>query len=180
MLRRTLSCPAPASTPFQFNTDAPVSDLIQFGSSTEDYYDDCVGSVVPRDGDCIESAVENEEKIDEEYDEEDYEDGDALLKKGDIVSPKSRGAVVNQISKIKSVGARTQQLSGTKKYVPFGITKNLNKGSPRSPTSPTFGADLLKSPFQKLEPKRLEEVVRVMNRANKMARQAGRNDSDGE
>ena len=168
-IKRAASCPAPASTPFRFYS--------------EDNDDDCV---VPHDGDCFASADEEE-------------NGDALLKIGDTDSPKSRGAAVHQLSRTKSrgaavhqlsrtksvgatvqqlsgtksVGAAVQQLSGTKKYVPFGITKNLNKGSPRSPTSPTFGADLLKSPFQKLAPKRLEELFRGRNRANKEADQAG-------
>jgi len=164
--------------------------------------DDCVSSVVPRhaeedDDDCVSSVVprhaEEDGEEDEEEDEEEdgEEDGEVLLQPGDTVSPKRRGAAAHQISRTKSGGGAAHQNSrsksggsaapkASKKYVPCGVEKNPNLGSPRSPT---FGADLLQAPFQKLASKRLEELFRVKNREKKQANQAGlacQNGSDEE
>jgi hypothetical protein len=137
-----------------------VSDPIKFGSTITGYDADTVGSVVPRD---------EEEEEDDLYEE-------ALLHTGDAVSPKSRGRTDHAIARTKSGGGAAQRTSrsksggAAKKYVPCGVEKNPNLGSPRSPT---FGADLLQAPFQKLAPKRLDELFRGRNRANKEAGQAG-------
>ena len=177
-----------------------ASCLPQRAASCYDAY--CVSSVVPRhveedDDDCVSSVVprhaEEDGEEDEEEDEEEdgEEDGEVLLQPGDTVSPKRRGAAAHQISRTKSGGGAAHQNSrsksggsaapkASKKYVPCGVEKNPNLGSPRSPT---FGADLLQAPFQKLASKRLEELFRVKNREKKQANQAGlacQNGSDEE
>jgi hypothetical protein len=191
--RRAASCPAPAFTTFEDVTDSHVSDPIHPLCYNDD---DCVSSFVPRYEDCSASVnEEDEEEVNEEV------DGEALLKQGDTVSPKSRGGAAHQISRSKRGGGASHQISRTKsgggathqisrtksrggggaatqgpnaaKYIPRRIEKNPNQGSPRSPTSQTFGEDLLQAPFQKLAPKRLEEQFRLKNRQIKQACQAG-------